>query len=103
MWCNGAALQLNITKTKETVILFRKKMFPRCNRKVVDRVEEYKYLGTIFHTTLKFQQNIEAIITKAHLRIYVLRKSVLKTIYSTFTESVLSFSFLCWLPLVKYS
>ncbi len=72
--------------------------------KEVERVQEYKYLGTIFDTTLEFQQNTEVIIKKVNQRMYVLRKlnsfcvqkKILRTFYTTFIESVLSFSFLCW-------
>ncbi len=74
-WCKKVELQLNITKTKEMVIDFRK------NASKVKpvyfygkEVEEYKYLGTIFDTTLKLQQNTEAIIKKVNQRMYVLRK-----------------------------
>ncbi len=72
--------------------------------KEVERVQEYKYLGTIFDTTLKFQQNTEVIIKKVNQRMYVLRKfnsfcvqkNILRTFYTTFIESILSCSFLCW-------
>ncbi len=68
--------------------------------KEVERVQEYKYLGTIFDTTLKFQQNTEVVIKKVNQRMYVLRKlnsfcvqkNILRTFYTTFIES---FSFLC--------
>ncbi len=107
-WCKTAELQLNISKTKEMVIDFRKnasKVKPvYLYGKEVERVQEYKYLGTIFDTTLKFQQNTEFIIKKVNQRMYVLRKlnsfcvqkKILRTFYTTFIESVLSFSFLCW-------
>ncbi len=107
-WCKTAELQLNISKTKEMVIDFRKnasKVKPvYLYGKEVERVQEYKYLGTIFDTTLKFQQNTEVIIKKVNQRMYVLRKlnsfcvqkKILRTFYTTFIESVLSFSFLCW-------
>lgn len=72
--------------------------------KEIDRVEVYKYLGTIFDTTLKFKQNTEIILKKVHQRMFVLRKlnsfsvkkPILHTFYNTFIERVLSFSFLCW-------
>lgn len=41
--------------------------------KAVDRVEEYKYFGTIFDKTLNFQQNTEAIIKRFYQMMFALR------------------------------
>ncbi|KAJ8391481.1 hypothetical protein AAFF_G00089550 [Aldrovandia affinis] len=75
-WCNSALLELNVSKTKEMVIDFRRKpqrtdpVVIHCEE--VDVMDQYKYLGTIFDNTLEFEQNTEAIIKKAHQRQYLI-------------------------------
>ena len=75
--------------------------------KAVDRVTEYKYLGTIIDNTLKFDCNTRATNKKCQSRMYCLQKlrslnvnpvnpSILAQFYRCFIESVLTFGFLCW-------
>ncbi len=52
---------------------------------------------------MKFEQNTDVIIKRAHQRQYFLRKlsvqkPVLQTFYSSFIESILWFSFIFWFP-----
>lgn len=62
--------------------------------KLVEIVEEYKYLGTIFDNNLKFASNTEDILRKCQQRQYLLRKlssigvkkDILTTVYFTFIE-----------------
>ena len=70
----------------------------------VERVSEYKYLGTILDNKLTFDSNTTSIHKKCQSRIYCLQKlrslkankSVLCNFYSCFIQSVLTFGFLCW-------
>ena len=70
----------------------------------VEFVEEYKYLGTIIDSQLKFSSNTEEIIRKCHQRQYLLRKlnsfgvnkNILQTFYYFFIESTVTFSITCW-------
>jgi hypothetical protein len=70
---------------------------------VVDRVEEYKYLGTIIDK-LSWQSNINRICDKSRKRLYHLRKlkeftvetSVMRTFYDSTTVSVLAFGAVVW-------
>ncbi len=72
--------------------------------KKVDRVTEYKYLGTILDEKLTFTANTNHINKKCQSRIFCLQKlrniqintKVLEGFYHCFVESVLSFSFICW-------
>ena len=102
-------LMLNVSKTKELVIDFRQKpsYLPDLVIKgeKVERVSQYKYLGTVLDSKLNFDQNTALIQKKCHSRMYLLQKlrnlkvnpSVLQMFYRAFIESVLTFSFLGWL------
>ena len=72
--------------------------------KEVETVSSYKYLGTTFDDKLKWSNNTDDIVKKCNQRIYFLRKlnsfgvdkKVTKLLCSSFIESVLCFSFICW-------
>ena len=101
-------LDLNVGNTKEVVIDFRKSsaVVPDLfiNGVKVERVTEYKYLGTVLEldSKLNFNANNDFINKKCQSRLYCLRKlrsfhvntDILCTFYRCFLESVLTFSFL---------
>ena len=70
----------------------------------VERVNEYRYLGTVIDSKLDFNTNTLTIHKKCQSRIYCLQKlrnlrvneKVLAGFYRCFIESVLTFSFMCW-------
>ena len=70
----------------------------------VERVTEYKYLGTVLDNKLNFNQNSDFIHKICQPRIFCLQKlrplnastAVLFTFHRSCIESVLTFSFLCW-------
>ena len=100
-WCDNSYLDLNVTKTKEMIVDFRrqghspgKTIIPNNE---VEIVSKYKYLGTIFDDKLKWDDNTEEIVKKGQQRLYLLRNlKILTLFYKSFIESVLSFSFICW-------
>ena len=107
-WCDLSFLELNINKTQELIIDFRTREHA-CSKSVihgkeVQIVSTYKYLGTVFDDKLTWDENTNAVIKKCNQRLYFLRKlnsfsvdkSILKLFYSSFIESVLTFSFVCW-------
>lgn len=71
---------MNIAKSKEIDIDFRRKPLRTVpvviHGEEVNVVDQYKYLGTIFDNTLKFEQNTDVIIKRAHQRQYFLRKLI---------------------------
>ena len=80
-WCEGACLQLNSTKTKEVIVTFSSKQRQLAEAittfiwgEPVEVVEEYRYLGTIFDSLLRFSTNTEEILKKCLQRQYLLRK-----------------------------
>ena len=71
-------LDLNVTRTKELVINFRRakgNIDPIVIRgQPVETVTNYKYLGTIIDNKLDWSSNIEACCKKANQRMYFHRK-----------------------------
>ena len=107
-WCKENYLDLNIVKTKEMVVDFRKNPPPVpeliIDDVVVERVAEYRYLGTVLDNNLTFDKNVDTIHKKCQSRIYCLQKlrnigvasDILEMYYRACIQSVLTLSFMCW-------
>ncbi|KAI3355744.1 hypothetical protein L3Q82_004212 [Scortum barcoo] len=71
-------LRLNVNKTREMVIDFRRKKMPsqplRIRGEVVEEVEDYKYLGVVIDNRLDCKSNTEAVYKKGMSRLYFLRR-----------------------------
>ena len=103
-WCRDNSHDLNIKKTKEMPIDFRKAptVIPDLfiDAIQVERVTEYKYL----RQQAEFNKNTDFIHKRCQPRIFCLRKprslnvsaAVLCTFCRSCIESVLIFLFLCW-------
>ena len=107
-WCQDSFLSLNVSKTKDMCIDFRRS-HPSPNSTVIDGqdveiVESYKYLGTKIDNKLTFESNTNKIYKKSQQRLFCLRKlskfqvdsSLMTMFYHAFIESVITFSFICW-------
>ena len=107
-WCDQNYLELNVGKTKELLIDFRKsKNTPdpvTINNKEVERVESFKYLGVIIDNKLSWNQNTDSIVNKLNTRLYCLRKlnsfnvnsNILQIFYTSIISSVLTFGSSVW-------
>ena len=77
-WCKENFLDLDVLKTKEMLIDFRKNTSPvpylEIENKLVERVDEYKYLGTFIDSTLAFNKNVDANHRKCQPRLYCLHE-----------------------------
>ena len=75
---NPNHLQLNVNKTKEMVIDFRRKdteiMPLKLNDKIVEQVFTYKYLGVTIDEKLHWSDHINNIKSKGNNRLYFVRK-----------------------------
>lgn len=103
-WCNTNYLNLNVKKTKEMIIDFRKNRLDPdhliINGEVVDRVEEYKYLGIVINDELKWNANTHVTYKKCLGRVQHLRilknigvdATIISLFYKSIIESVLNFS-----------
>eukprot|EP00745_Piridium_sociabile_P031051 TRINITY_DN5146_c0_g1_i3.p1 TRINITY_DN5146_c0_g1~~TRINITY_DN5146_c0_g1_i3.p1 ORF type:complete len:151 (+),score=30.22 TRINITY_DN5146_c0_g1_i3:38-490(+) len=107
-WCDHNNLELNVSKTKEMILDFRKTKADTIplliKDKQVDVVSEFKCLGLVISDDLKWEQNKNKIVKKAQQRLYFLRRlkmfgvktEVLISFYRTITESVLTFAMSVW-------
>lgn len=101
-------LDLNVTKTKDMCIDFRRH-HPTPEKMIIDVkeveiVESYNYLGIIIDNKLTFELNTDMLSKKSQQRLFCLRKlakfqvdrSLMTLFYKSFTESVFTFSCICW-------
>ena len=114
-WCNKNFLQLNVNKTKEMCIDFRRKREntpqspPLINGVNVERVSEYKYLGIIIDDKLNFNLHTTSTQKKCQQRLYVIRRlssfqlqpKYLLLLYRSIIESLLTYCGSCIYPLLS--
>ena len=77
-WCYDNELIINVSKTKE-MVFSNLRFTPSCdylilNDMCVDRVENFKYLGTILDSKLNFKLNSDHVAEKARMRIFIMKK-----------------------------
>ena len=77
-WAGRNHLLLNVAKTREMVVDFRRKTTApqplRVLGEEVNMVEEYKYLGVSIDNRLNWKTNINAVYKKGMRRLFFLRK-----------------------------
>ena len=107
-WCDTNSLELNVSKTKEMIIDFRRvksTIAPLIIKdQEVDIVDTFKFLGSTISNDLKWEANTSEIISKCHQRLYFLRKlkkfgvgkDTLVNFYRATIESILTFSITSW-------
>ena len=107
-WCIDNHLSLNVKKTKEIVVDYRKKkevLQPvTINGTVVERVDSFKYLGVNIEKDLTWDCHVTAVVKKAQQRLYGLRRlkqfglrpNTIRDFYRGTIESLLTGSFTSW-------
>ncbi len=107
-WCSDNNLSLNVEKTKEIVVDFRRVHTQHApltiNGATVERVSSTKFLGVHITEDLSWTNNTSALAKKAQQRLYFLRKlrrartpaSIMCTFYRGTIESILSSCITVW-------
>ncbi|PIK41222.1 hypothetical protein BSL78_21929 [Apostichopus japonicus] len=107
-YCDQHFLELNVEKTKEMVIDFRKgdhEPPPVVIKDLaVNRVSSYKYLGVVLDDQLNWHDHIDYLVRRINPRLYCLRKlntfnisrNILSIFYNSVIFSVWSYCVNCW-------
>ena len=108
-WCRENNLELNISKTKELIIDFRRKKKTDIqplviNGEEVEIASNFRFLGVHLDDDLSWSTNTSAIIKKAHQRLYFLRvlrknnlsRELMMSFYRCSIESVLTYCAGVW-------
>ncbi len=106
-WCQDNCLSLNVSKTKELIVDFRKRQQRpytplMISGTPVEKVSSFKYLGVNISEDLTWTTHIQTQVKKARQRLYHLRQlrkfspAILKTFYSGAIESVLTHCISVW-------
>lgn len=107
-WCHANYLNLNVKKTKEMVIDFRRRKAEHPPLEIANEpvqiVKNYKYLGVIIDDGLRFADNAHHLYVKCIKRLHYLRilnninvdRKILSLFYNTIVESVLAFAMVTW-------
>ena len=98
-WCQNINLSLNVTKTKEMIVDYRKRRTEHApiliDGAVLEQVESFKVLGVHITNKLEWSKHTKTVITRARQSLFPLRKlkrfgmgpQILKRFYSFNIES----------------
>ena len=107
-WCNDHFLKLNVTKTKELIVDFRRikgeHRQVNINGEDVEQVKEYKYLGTTISNTLDWSTNVGLLHKKANKRLYFVRTlkkfridpTLIVMFYKSLIQSIITFNLISY-------
>ena len=114
-WCSSNNLILNVSKTKEMVLDFRRNRHHHTplhiNNSTVVKVSSTKFLGVQITEDLTWSQNTAALVKKGHQRLHFLHRlrrahlpfPILTMLYSGTIESVLTSCISIWAAGCKVS
>ncbi len=108
-WCQDNCLSLNVSKTKELIVDFKKRQQRpytplMISETPVERVSSFKYLGVNISEDLTWTAHIQTQVKKVRQRLYHLRQlrilrispAILKTFYSGAIECLLTQCISVW-------
>ena len=78
VWCQENNLTLNVNKTKEMIVDFRKQQREQPSIHIdgttVEKVESFKFLGVHITDKLKWSTHTDSVVKKAQQRLFNLRR-----------------------------
>ncbi len=107
-WCQENHLSLNIDKTKELVVDYRRQSREHTpitiDKTPVERVSSFKFLGVHITEDLTWSAHTDAVLKKAHQRLFFLRRLskfgtspiILRSFYTCTVESILTGCITAW-------
>ncbi len=105
-WCQENHLSLNIDKTKELVVDYRRQRREHTpiSKTPVERVNSFKFLGVHITEDLTWFAHTDAVLKKAHQRLFFLRRlrkfgmspRILRSFYTCTVESILTGCITAW-------
>ncbi len=106
-WCQENHLSLNIDKTKELVVDYRRQSrehTPITIDKTPEWVSSFKFLGVHITEDLTWSAHTDAVLKKAHQRLFFLRRlrkfgmspRILRSFYTCTVESILTGCITAW-------
>ncbi len=107
-WCQENHLSLNIDKTKELVVDYRRQSREHTpitiDKTPVERVSSFKFLGVHITEDLTWSAHTDAVLKKAHQRLFFLRwlrkfgtsPRILRSFYTCTVESILTGCITAW-------
>ena len=111
-WSEQNHLRLNVDKTREMVIDFRRKTMPSQPLRIRGEVvEDYRYLGEVIVNRLEWKANTKAVYKKGMSRLYFLRKlrsfsvcsKMLEIFHQSVVTSVIFSAAVCWSSSIRAS
>ena len=107
-WCSDNNLELNVSKTKEMILDFRKKRCPTPHLSIngvrVELVDSFKFLGKVISSDLSWAADCTSIVKRCHTRLHFLRQlrnfglnqTILPQFYRSVVESIIGFGITVW-------
>ena len=108
-WCLANDLELNVNKTKEIILDFRKTKPTNIdplliNGSEVETINHFKFLGIQISANLQWEINVDQTVSRTQQRLYFLRhlrsfgvsQALMVKFYRVVTDSVVTFSFTIW-------
>jgi hypothetical protein len=78
VWCQDNNLSLNMSKTKELIVDYRKSRDVHApihiDRAVVERIESFKFLGVHINNKLSWSKHTKTVVKKAQQHLFPLRR-----------------------------
>jgi hypothetical protein len=108
VWCQDNNLSLNVSKTKELIVDYRKRLAEQgpidIDRAVVARVESFKFLGIHITNKLSWSKHTKIVVKRARQHLFPLRRlkifgmgpQILKRFYSCTIDCILTGCITAW-------